>query len=99
MAKNCINRIQHLFLKKELEKYRDILKNEEESYIDNSDLIIKITDWVDLSRIFPTSSKNNKLINKSAVSSTLVATLELVRNGNLEIKQENMFGPIYIKNK
>tara|TARA_Y100000590_G_scaffold291344_1_gene328087 strand:- start:3032 stop:3778 length:747 start_codon:yes stop_codon:yes gene_type:complete len=63
------------------------------------EMIIKITDWIDLSRIFPTSSKNNKLINKSAVSSTLVATLELVRNGNIEIKQENMFGPIYIKNK
>ena len=44
MAKNCINRIQHLFLKKELEKYRDILKNEEASYRDNSDLIIKITE-------------------------------------------------------
>ena len=44
MAKNCINRIQHLFLKKELEKYRDMLKNEEESYRDNSDLIIKISE-------------------------------------------------------
>ena len=44
MAKNCINRIQHLFLKNELEKYRDMLKNEEESYRDNSDLIIKISE-------------------------------------------------------
>ena len=43
MAKNCINRIEHLFLKKELDKYRELLKNDEESFKDNTDLIIKIT--------------------------------------------------------
>ena len=44
MVNDCIQRLHHLFLKSKLEKYREMLKNEEESFNENSDLISKITE-------------------------------------------------------
>jgi len=42
MANDCIQRLHHLFLKSQLDEYREILKNEEESFNENTDLINKI---------------------------------------------------------
>ena len=44
MAKNCINRIEHIYLKKQLEYYRNMLKNAEDSFKDDSNLILKISE-------------------------------------------------------
>ena len=44
MAKNCIQRLEHMFLKEKLEKYREMLKDTEKSFKDNSDLITRITE-------------------------------------------------------
>ena len=44
MAQNCIQRLEHLFLKEKLEKYREMLKDAEKSFKDNSELITRITE-------------------------------------------------------
>ena len=41
----------------------------------------------------------NKVINKSIVSSNFVASLELSKNGYIDIKQNDIFGNIFVKKK
>ena len=54
------------------------------------------TDWIEISNLLPSLSKN-VLINKSAISSTFVASLELVKNGIIHVRQNKLFGPILLK--
>jgi len=37
------------------------------------------------------------LFRRSAVASTFAATLELARNGRIELRQDRAFGPIYVR--
>ena len=55
-------------------------------------------DWIEITKLLPVNSKNN-LINKSAMSSTFVASLELVKNGIIELKQNKVFGSIFLRAK
>ena len=41
--------------------------------------------------------KSNKTINKSIIASNFVASLELSKNGFIDLKQDKSFGNIYIK--
>ena len=41
----------------------------------------------------------NKIINKSSLSSNFVASLELAKNGLIEVNQKEVFGNIYIRSK
>ena len=43
--------------------------------------------------------ESKKIINKSIVSSNFVASLELSKNGFIDVKQEETFGNIYIRLK
>ena len=45
------------------------------------------------------SFNKNKIVNKSSITSHFVASLELAKNGFIELKQEEMFGNIFIKSK
>ena len=56
------------------------------------------SEWIEFSEIIPSLGKNH-LINKSALSSTFIASLELVKNGLLEVKQSEIYGPILLKSK
>ena len=47
--------------------------------------------------IIPNLIKANKTINKSIISSNFVASLELSKNGFINLKQDQSFGNIYIK--
>ena len=40
-----------------------------------------------------------RIINKSSISSSFVASLELVKNGYIEIKQKQTFGNIFVRSK
>ena len=40
---------------------------------------------------------NNNLLTRSAVASTFVASLELAKEGYIELKQNNTFGPIFVR--
>ena len=54
--------------------------------------------WTNFIYIIP-KLKGNLIINKSAISSNFVASLELVKNGYIEVKQEETFGNIFVKSK
>ena len=56
-----------------------------------------ITEWTNFLNIIPNLIKSNKTINKSIISSNFVASLELSKNGFIDLKQDENFGNIYIK--
>ncbi len=57
-----------------------------------------INEWTNLINLIP-KLNSNRIINKSIISSNFVASLELVKNNYVEIKQETTFGNIFLKNK
>tara|TARA_Y100000590_G_scaffold364880_1_gene423482 strand:- start:5067 stop:5831 length:765 start_codon:yes stop_codon:yes gene_type:complete len=57
-----------------------------------------INEWTNFINIIPNLNENS-LINKSIISSTFVASLELAKNGFLEVKQKEIFGNIFIRAK
>ena len=57
-----------------------------------------LSEWTNLMNLLPNFGKN-KIINKSFISSSFVASLELSKNDYIEIKQNETFGNIYIKVK
>ena len=59
----------------------------------------KLKDWCDLKDIIPDSFKNKKSLKKTGYAGSFVAGLELVREGDLLIKQEKLFDKIFIKVK
>tara|TARA_B100000700_G_C14906702_1_gene790108 strand:+ start:383 stop:1171 length:789 start_codon:yes stop_codon:yes gene_type:complete len=58
----------------------------------------KILEWSELQAFLPESVKND-VIYKSIVASTFAASLELVKSGQLEIRQSDTFSPIYFRSK
>ncbi len=56
-----------------------------------------ITEWTNFLNVIPNLIKANKTINKSIISSNFVASLELSKNGLIDLKQDESFGNIYIK--
>lgn len=55
-------------------------------------------EWTALAAYFP-EGLADALVFRSAVASTLAASLELVRDGKAAIRQSNAFGPIQIRGK
>jgi segregation and condensation protein A len=58
----------------------------------------RVPDWQTLQAFLPTHIRD-QLVYRSAVASTLAASLELVRDGKLELRQSNTFGPIYLRSR
>ena len=58
-----------------------------------------ITEWTNFLNIIPSMIESKNIINKSIVSSNFVASLELSKNGFIDVKQEETFGNIYIRLK
>lgn len=59
----------------------------------------KIKDWCEIKSIIPNNFLKTKKLKKSGLAGTFAASLELVKEGKLMIKQENIFHKIYIKSK
>ena len=59
----------------------------------------QIKEWCDLKTIIPKNFLKNKKLKKSGMSGTFAASLELVREGKLLIKQDRIFEDIFIKSK
>jgi segregation and condensation protein A len=59
-------------------------------------LLGQIPDWQSLVTFLPEGLKDG-IVRRSAVASTFVATLELVRQGHAELRQEGPFRPIYVR--
>ena len=57
-----------------------------------------ITEWTNFMNLIPKFGINN-IINKSSITSNFVASLELAKNGLIEVKQKDTFGNIFIRSK
>ena len=57
-----------------------------------------INEWTNFMNLVP-RFVNNSLINKSSLTSSFVASLELAKNGLIEVKQKETFGNIFVRYK
>jgi segregation and condensation protein A len=56
----------------------------------------EVTEWTNFLNLIP-KLNSNKIVNKSILSSNFVASLELAKNGLIDVKQNNVFGNIFVK--
>ena len=57
----------------------------------------KLIDWKNLDDLIPRGFKDGSKYKKTGKAWIFAGSLELVKEGNLSIKQENLYGDIYIK--
>ena len=58
----------------------------------------QLNEWKNLNDLIPSIFKNNKNMKKTGNAGIFAGCLELVKEGNVKIKQEKTFGDIYIRN-
>ncbi len=58
----------------------------------------QLTDWKNINDLIPKVFKNNKKMKKTGSAGIFAGSLELVKEGNIKLKQEKTFGDIYIRN-
>ena len=58
----------------------------------------ELSDWKNLKDLVPSVFKNNIKMNKTGNAGIFAGSLELVKEGNVKLKQEKIFGEIYIRN-
>ena len=58
----------------------------------------ELSDWKNLEDLIPDNFKNNKKMKKTGNAGIFAGSLELVKEGNVKLKQEKIFGDIYIRN-
>ena len=56
----------------------------------------EVKEWTNFFTLIP-KMNSNKILNKSILSSNFVASLELAKNGLIDVKQNNVFGNIFVK--
>jgi segregation and condensation protein A len=59
-------------------------------------LLGSMPDWTSLEKFLPDSTWANPLQRRAAMSSTLIAGLEMARGGELHLRQDQPFGPILV---
>jgi segregation and condensation protein A len=59
-------------------------------------LLGSVPDWSSLERFLPHGQASDRLQFRAALSSTLIAGLELARGGQLRLRQDEAFGPILV---
>ena len=57
----------------------------------------KLMDWKNINDLIPSNFKNNSKFKKTGKAGIFAGSLELVKEGNLSIKQENLFDDIYVR--
>ena len=63
-------------------------------------MVGKIPNWERLETFLPVGFvQGDELSKRSAIASTFAASLELTRDGHLEINQEKTFGPIFLRGR
>jgi segregation and condensation protein A len=55
-----------------------------------------LPDWRELTSFLPEAARG-ELLRRSALAATFAATLELARDGRIELRQDRAFGPIYLR--
>ena len=56
-----------------------------------------LIDWKNINDLIPKNFKNGSKIKRTGKAGIFAGSLELVKEGNLKIKQENLFNELYIK--
>ena len=57
-----------------------------------------LNDWKNLKDLIPSIFKRNKKMSKTGNAGIFAGSLELVKEGNVKLKQDKIFGDIYIRN-
>ena len=57
----------------------------------------KLMDWKNLDDLIPSNFKNGSNYKKTGKAGIFTGSLELVKEGNLKIKQDNLFDDVYIR--
>jgi|TARA_B110000259_G_scaffold109033_1_gene124815 segregation and condensation protein A len=57
----------------------------------------KLIDWKNINDLIPSNFKNGTNYKKTGKAGIFSGSLELVKEGNITIKQENLFDEIYVK--
>ena len=57
----------------------------------------KLVDWRNIDDLIPENFKRESRYKKTGKAGIFAGSLELVKEGNLSIKQDNLFDDIYIK--
>ena len=63
------------------------------------DFFGKLLDWKKLEDLIPKNFKNDKKYKRTGTAGIFAGSLELVKEGNLVIKQDKLFSDIFIKQK
>ena len=63
------------------------------------DFFGKLASWKKLEELIPKNFKNGKFIKRTGKAGIFAGSLELVKEGNLQIKQDKLFDEIYVKEK
>ena len=58
-----------------------------------------MSDWKNLSELIPKEFNESKTLKKSGFASVFAGSLELSKEGDIEIKQNTLFDSIFIKQK
>jgi len=61
------------------------------------DFFGKLNEWKNISELIPGNFKSSKNLKRTGQAGILAGSLELVKEGNVKIKQNNLFDDIYIK--
>ena len=57
----------------------------------------KLIDWKNLNDLIPKGFKNGTKYKRTGKAGIFAGSLELVKEGDITIKQENLFDEIYVK--
>ena len=57
----------------------------------------KLNDWKEISELIPSNFKSTQNLKKTGTAGIFAACLELVKEGNIKVKQENLFKDIFVK--
>jgi segregation and condensation protein A len=60
-------------------------------------LVGSLPDWSSLEQFLPEGLEDG-IPRRAAISATLIASLELAKGGSLQLRQEQIFGPILLRN-
>ena len=63
------------------------------------DLLGKLSDWKKLDDLIPDNFRNNSKYKRTGKAGIFAGSLELVKEGNLRIKQEELFSDVYVREK
>jgi segregation and condensation protein A len=63
-----------------------------------SRIVGKIDDWTALDQFLLTYLHDNEEERRTALASSFAASLEMVREGHLDIRQDGLFAPIFLRN-